>query len=232
MLQTPLFDGQAPSAQASATVAPSAVATPAIGGGAVGRSAKRALDVAIALVALVVLAPLMGLVALLVALDGGPILFRHARVGLRGRTFTGLKFRTMIDDAEASFSEYLAYNPALSPDMSARTLRFDPRITAIGQVLRASNLDELPQLLNILRGDMSLVGPAPITASEVGLYGAVAPVYFSVRPGLWQIGDSGDLHVAARIQRDERYLREWSLAKDLAILAGKAGIALRRGGEL
>lgn len=231
MLQTPLLDGKAPSAPASATVAPTAVPKPAMGGGAAGRFVKRVLDVSIALVALVVLAPLMGVVALMVALDGGPILFRRACVGLRGRIFVRLTFRTMIDDAEASFSEYLIYNPAIGTNISACNSNFDPRITAIGRVLRASSLDELPQLLNVLRGDMSLVGPTPVTVSEVERYQAVAPLYFSMRPGLWQTDGSGELHVAARLHRDERYVREWSLAKDLAILAGKAGIVLRRRGK-
>lgn len=228
MLQASLLDGGV-----SAQIIQVSVPTPSR---IAARLVKRALDIGIALTALAFLAPLMAFLAMLVALDGGPVLFSHRRIGRGAQPFGCLKFRTMIDDAEASFAEYLAYHPAAGPEWAAgRKLRFDPRITAIGRLLRSTSLDELPQLVNILRGEMSLVGPRAVTDPEVGLYGAAAPLYLSIRPGLtglWQVSGRNQLDFPARVRLDERYVREWGLLGDFGILARTPMAVLRRTGAL
>ncbi|GJE40173.1 sugar transferase [Methylobacterium persicinum] len=219
MLQVSLRQQEGPSKH----IAQAAVA--GTSGGA-ARTIRRFLDVSVALTALILLAPLMTMLAILVALDGGPVLFRHPRIGKGGRPFGCLKFRTMIDDAEAAFSEYLSYHPPAGPEWdSERTVSFDPRVTAIGRWLRATSLDELPQLFNVLRGEMSLVGPRAGSAAEAPLPGEPASACPSVLPGLtgpWQVGDRG--------QPDERSLREWGFLRDIALLARATIVVVRRKG--
>ena len=152
-----------------------------------GRAAgKRALDVLLASAMLAFLAPVLLLVAALVKLDGGPVLYRSARIGRRGRPFKALKFRTMVPNAEAVLLELLKHDAAVRDQWSTRfKLRHDPRITRIGRFLRQASIDELPQLLNVLRGDMSLVGPRPLLPDEVGRYGDEPfSLYCAATPGL------------------------------------------------
>jgi lipopolysaccharide/colanic/teichoic acid biosynthesis glycosyltransferase len=180
------------------------------------------LDVLVAVVALVFLIPLTPILAVLIAMDGGPVLFRHLRVGKDGRTFYCLKFRTMVLGANDFLDEYLSYHEdELREWESSRKLRFDPRTTAIGRVLRKSSLDELPQLINVLRGDMSLVGPRPVTEQELALYGSSAAVYTAVRPGItgpWQISGRNDVSYETRIKMDVDYVFGRSFIGDLIIL--------------
>lgn len=195
---------------------------------------KRLTDIVIALLLLFLTFPLLVAIALLVAMDGGPVLFKHRRIGRHGTGFGCLKFRTMILGAEECLEEYLSYHPEARAEWEqGRKLNFDPRITRIGHLLRLSSLDELPQLLNVIKGDMSIVGPRPVTHEELAQYGTSACLYKSVRPGitgLWQISGRNDLSYATRVTLDERYVRNWSLALDLGILLRTPAVVLSRRG--
>jgi exopolysaccharide production protein ExoY len=193
------------------------------GMGPVGGTAKRALDVVIATLALIALSPLFVFVAILLRLtDPGPIFYGHKRVGLGGKSFRCLKFRTMCTDAEDVLQRLLASDPAVAEEWNAtRKLRHDPRISRVGRVLRAYSVDELPQLINVIRGDMSLVGPRPVVTSELTRYGNAAVHYLSARPGitgLWQVSGRSDTTYRARVSLDAHYVTGWSLAGDIAIL--------------
>jgi exopolysaccharide production protein ExoY len=189
----------------------------------VGGRIKRLFDIAIATLALIALSPLMLAVALLIKLTmGGPVLFAHRRIGLNGKPFPCYKFRTMVNDAEERLSRYLAQDPHIAREWSeARKLEHDPRVTMLGRVLRKSSLDELPQLVNVLRGDMSCVGPRPVVAAELERYGASVTDYLSTRPGLtglWQISGRNSVSYATRVALDSAYTRNWSVLLDLAIV--------------
>ncbi len=198
-------------------------------------AAKRALDIMGAGAMLVVLAIPFVILAVLVRLDGGPATFAHRRIGRGGRAFGCLKFRSMVPDAEARLAAVLASDPAARAEWDAtRKLKNDPRVTRIGAFLRKTSLDELPQLLNVLRGEMSLVGPRPVTASELDLYyGAAAGHYQSVRPGitgLWQVSGRNDVSYARRVALDVAYVSRPSLVEDIRLLlATPAAILFRRG---
>lgn len=184
---------------------------------------KRVLDVAVSATAIVLFLPVFATVALAVKLcDGGPVLFRHRRVGLGGRTFYCLKFRTMNVDAEARLKEHLLADPLAAEEWNTtRKLKKDPRLSAIGDSLRRSSIDELPQLINVLRGDMSLVGPRPVVVEELAHYGRDASHYLSVRPGLtgaWQVSGRNDVSYAERVRLDTEYCMTWSIAKDFQIM--------------
>ncbi|QKV20541.1 sugar transferase [Oricola thermophila] len=183
---------------------------------------KRVLDIVIATVALLSALPLMLVVGLVLKLSGGPVFFVHERVGFRGRTFGCLKFRSMVQNPDRALQDYLAANPEARTEWEeTRKLRKDPRITFFGHVLRRSSIDELPQLINILRGDMSCVGPRPVTREELDLYGDKAPLYLQTRPGLtglWQTSGRNRLSYDQRVALDSTYVREWSLLLDFIIL--------------
>lgn len=196
---------------------------------------KRAMDVVMAGVLLLLGLPVFALLALLVRLDGGPVFFAHERVGFGGRRFGCLKFRSMVTDSTARLEALLASDPAARAEWDAtRKLRHDPRITWMGRFLRVSSLDELPQLLNVLRGEMSLVGPRPVVAAELTLhYGAAARHYLSVRPGitgLWQVSGRSTTSYDTRVALDVRYATNPSLLEDMRILLRTpAAVLLRRG---
>jgi exopolysaccharide production protein ExoY len=190
---------------------------------------------AIALAIVVVLAPLLVLVALLVFLqDGGPILFGHQRIGMRGRPFVCLKFRTMAKDSDRRLAQLLAEDPEARAEWERdHKLRNDPRVTPLGQFLRRSSLDELPQLLNVIRGEMSLVGPRPIVQAEVRRYGCRIRHYYAVKPGitgLWQVSGRNDVSYRRRVAMDCYYARHRSLLLDgrLLVLTVPA-VLIRRG---
>ena len=178
--------------------------------------------------------PLFLAVAALVALDGGPIFFHHKRVGRNGETFGCMKFRTMILGAEECLDEYLFHHPEAQMEWAReQKLSFDPRITAIGRFLRLSSVDELPQLLNVLKGDMSLVGPRPVTQGELVHYGFATTLYKSVRPGitgLWQVSGRNELAYEMRVRLDEQYVRHWSLFRDFRILLQTPAVVVSRKG--
>ncbi|GJD54710.1 sugar transferase [Methylobacterium dankookense] len=184
---------------------------------------KRALDLTVAVTAMVVLGVLILMIAAaILVMQGRPILIRHPRIGRGGATFPCLKFRTMVNDADAALSRHLAADPAAMLEWKAtHKLRDDPRVTPLGRILRQTSLDELPQFINILRGEMSLVGPRPIVAAEIPRYGGGIVEYKSVRPGLtglWQCSGRNDVSYERRVLLDREYVRTWSLAGDIRIM--------------
>ncbi|HTC12153.1 MAG TPA: undecaprenyl-phosphate galactose phosphotransferase WbaP [Acetobacteraceae bacterium] len=202
----------------------------------VARVLKRGFDVLTASLLLFLGAPLMLAIALLVMRDGGPALYRHRRIGAGGRSFPCIKFRTMHVNADAMLKDILARDPAAAAEWAAtQKLRDDPRITGIGQVLRRTSLDELPQLLNVMRGEMSLVGPRPIVTAEVAFYGPQIADYCEARPGitgLWQVSGRSDTSYLRRVQLDVWYVRNWTLWHDLAILLKTVPAVLQRRGAV
>ena len=196
---------------------------------------KRALDVVGALVLLAVFSPLMLVIGLLMLPQRGPAFFGHNRVGLRGAEFACLKFRTMIPDAEARLKELLERDPDARRQWRAdHKLDNDPRITRFGNFMRRSSLDELPQLLNVLRGDMSLVGPRPVTRAELQRYGEHDVSYLALRPGLtgkWQVSGRNDISYSGRVALDSAYAGDFSLRGDLMILLQTVGVVLGATGK-
>ncbi len=195
----------------------------------------RLVDVALAAGALVFFAPLFVLVALLVKLeDGGPVFFAQERIGRGGVLFRCLKFRTMAIDAEVQLRDLLARNPAARREWDRdHKLKDDPRITRVGRFLRASSLDELPQLWNILVGQMSVVGPRPIVKAEATRYGRHFKRYCQVRPGLtglWQVSGRNDVSYRERVVMDVAYVRARCLCLYLKIIVRTVpAVLLRRG---
>lgn len=194
---------------------------------------KRLFDILVALAMLATFLPLMLIIAALIAVSsGGGVIFAHERVGRDGRSFRCLKFRTMVKDADRRLEELLKSDAAAQREWNARRkLRHDPRIVpVVGHFLRQSSLDELPQILNVLRGDMSVVGPRPIIEDELAYYGSGRRLYLSVRPGLtgpWQVGDRSDSSYETRVKQDIEYVQSWSLLTDLQIVLKTAAIVLR-----
>jgi lipopolysaccharide/colanic/teichoic acid biosynthesis glycosyltransferase len=164
----------------------------------------------------------------------GPVLFGHRRLGEGGTPIRVYKFRSMIADAEMRLQEVLAADPPLRAEYEATyKLRDDPRVTPLGRWLRRTSLDELPQLVNVLRGDLSLVGPRPIVADEIAKYGPASATILRVRPGvtgLWQVSGRSDVDYAERVRLDMEYITHWSLWLDLRILAATLPAVLRRKG--
>lgn len=189
----------------------------------VGGLPKRLFDIVVASAALVLLAPLLLAIAgAIKLLTGGDAIYRHRRVGYSGKYFSCLKFRTMVPNGDEVLRLHLENNPSAADEWRrTRKLARDPRITTLGYFLRKTSLDELPQLINILRGEMSCVGPRPIVAEELHFYGDCAVEYFSARPGvtgLWQVSGRSLATYEERVNYDLQYVRDWSLSADLAIL--------------
>ncbi len=183
---------------------------------------KRVMDFVIATSALIVLAPLLLAVALCIAIEGGAPVFAHRRLGQGGHPFYCLKFRTMFPDAQARLETHLASDPAARREWeSTHKLRRDPRVTRLGAFLRASSIDELPQFINVVRGEMSIVGPRPIVESETRFYGRRFAVYCQARPGitgLWQVSGRSDLTYRRRVALDLAYIRDRSFSRDVSIV--------------
>ncbi|MBB3174642.1 undecaprenyl-phosphate galactose phosphotransferase [Endobacter medicaginis] len=186
------------------------------------RGIKIALDLGLASAMMLVLLPVFAVLALLVRLDGGPAMFGHERIGLNGRTFRCLKFRSMVPNAAEVLRELLERDPQAAEEWKrTQKLGRDPRVTRVGQFLRKTSLDELPQLINVLRLEMSLVGPRPIVPAEEIHYGDEIAYYRSARPGitgLWQVSGRSDTSYPRRVQLDSWYVRNWSVWHDVAIL--------------
>ena len=195
-----------------------------------GDLAKRVLDLLGALLLAVLLSPLLLVVAATLARDRGPILYRHSRTGRNGRTFGCLKFRTMVPDAERALRDLLHQNPDLQREwMRDQKLRDDPRVTAIGRFLRRTSLDELPQLWNVLKGDMSLVGPRPVVREEWQRYGRRLGTFLAAKPGvtgLWQVMGRSDCGYRRRVALDTYYVRKRGLLLDISILLRTVKIVL------
>ena len=192
------------------------------------RAGKRALDLTLALMLLPVVLPVILVLAALIRARGTPAFYVHPRVGQHGRRFGCLKLRTMRCDAEAALSRYLERNPEAACEWArSRKLRHDPRVTWLGAVLRRTSLDELPQIWNVLRGDMSFVGPRPVTPEELGLYSDALPAYLSLRPGitgLWQVEARTSGCYARRVDCDRTYARGVNIMTDLSILLRTAPV--------
>ncbi len=195
---------------------------------------ERALEIPVCLVVVIFLAPMMLILAALVMVDGGPALFKQERIGRGGRRFTCLKFRSMVVDAERRLQLFLDRDSRARAEWARdHKLRYDPRITAFGRFLRRSSLDELPQLINVLRGDMSLVGPRPIVDAEVSRYGRRYKSYCSVRPGitgLWQVSGRTNISYRRRVAMDVLYVRRRSLGLYVWLIVATIPAVLARRG--
>jgi exopolysaccharide production protein ExoY len=204
-------------------VAKAGAAAPLSSVAPVGTSSKRALDIALALFGIVALAPLLLICYLLtITTSSGPALFRHRRVGFGGKRFDCLKFRTMRTDASERLQQLLESDPSVADEWAtSQKLKRDPRVTKFGAVLRKSSLDELPQLFNVLRGEMSIVGPRPVTDEELERYTTSVAAYLACRPGitgLWQVSGRSTTSYEKRVACDAFYAQNWSMALDAKIL--------------
>lgn len=190
---------------------------------------KRVMDVTLVLLGGVVVLPVVLVLALLIARDGHSPFYWNARVGRGGRIFHMLKLRSMVHDADARLEAHLAADPAAALEWAAtQKLKRDPRITTFGRILRKTSMDELPQLWNVLTGDMSLVGPRPMMPSQQLLYPGRA--YYTLRPGLtgpWQVSDRNGCTFAKRAEFDRDYEQSLSLATDLRLLLRTVSVVLK-----
>ena len=189
----------------------------------IGGAFKRAFDVTAALAGVIVLSPLLLMLVLLVKFsDGGRVIYGHPRIGRNGKVFRCLKFRTMVENGDEVLVAHFARNPHEREEWNAtRKLQNDPRVTRVGAVLRKLSLDELPQIFNILRGEMSFVGPRPVVDDELLMYGTAASFYLQSRPGLtglWQVSGRNDVSYGTRVAFDRHYVVNWSFVFDLKIL--------------
>ncbi|WP_245588597.1 undecaprenyl-phosphate galactose phosphotransferase WbaP [Deinococcus pimensis] len=196
------------------------------------RFVKRLIDVVAGVLILVLITPLLLLIALAIRLDSrGPVIYRARRVGREGRDFACLKFRTMHQDAERKLGALLDARPDLREEFEAtHKLRDDPRITRVGAILRRTSLDELPQLLNVLTGEMSLVGPRPIVNAEIAKYGEIYRHFTQVRPGMtgyWQVNGRSDTSYDERVEMDNFYITNWTPWLDLVILVQTVRVVLK-----
>jgi Undecaprenyl-phosphate galactose phosphotransferase WbaP len=185
--------------------------------------AKRIFDIVFAFLLLAGSLPVLAALALAIKLETrGPVFFRHTRVGRKNRTFLLWKFRSMVVNADSLLHDYLDKHPELLDEWErTHKLKQDPRVTRVGRFLRRSSLDELPQLWNVLKGDMSLVGPRPVVEAEKAKYGPAIALYLLVPPGLtglWQISGRNDTTYRTRVELDTRYICNWSLGLDLLVL--------------
>lgn len=184
---------------------------------------KRFLDIILSGILLVGFSPLWIIIALAIYLeDGRPIFFGHPRVGKAKQPFVCWKFRSMVSNAEEISQDWKIHSPKLAKEFSENfKLVSDPRITKVGKILRKTSLDEFPQLWNVLKGEMSLVGPRPLTSAEIPKYGQEFSYYCQVQPGitgLWQISGRATLSFRDRVNLDVVYIKTWSLSKDMLIL--------------
>ena len=198
------------------------------------RILKRLFDLFAALALLAVGWPLLAYIAWRIREDGGPAIYAHKRVGQSGKVFACYKFRSMRVDAEEQLRDLLASDPALRVEWEKEfKLKDDPRVTAIGQFLRRTSLDELPQLFNVIKGEMSLVGPRPVVRKELERYGDDVDYFLMVRPGmtgLWQVSGRNDTNYETRVYLDTWYVKNWSLWYDIAILFKTIRVVLNREG--
>lgn len=193
---------------------------------------KRFMDLAIVIIGGLIMLPFLLLIALFIKLSSpGPVLYRHKRIGRNGKHFTAYKFRSMVIDADERLEKMLQTDPEIKKEWENNfKLRNDPRITSIGKFLRRTSFDEFPQLINILKGEMSLVGPRPIIDAEVEKYGEDFNRIFSVKPGLtglWQVSGRSDTDYIERVLYDTYYLQSWSVWLDIWVLLKTFGVVLK-----
>jgi Undecaprenyl-phosphate galactose phosphotransferase WbaP len=195
------------------------------------RTTKRFLDLLLTVTGGLIMSPLLLAIVVVIKLDSsGPAFYGHRRLGAGGKHFRCWKFRTMHPSAEQLLDQYLRSNPTLRAEWEQNfKLRSDPRVTRVGRFLRSTSLDELPQIWNVLWGEMSLVGPRPIVDAEIPKYGTVYEVYRRITPGitgLWQVSGRSDATYAERIKLDAYYVHNWSVWLDLVILVRTVRIVL------
>lgn len=194
---------------------------------------KRVLDILLVVLAIPVVLPLVLVLAAMIARDGHSPIYRQERIGRGGRTFMLWKLRTMVPDAKGQLDRYLSENPDARAEWDAyQKLDHDPRITGIGHFLRKSSLDEIPQLWNVLKGDMSLVGPRPMMPEQRTLYPGSA--YYTLRPGvtgMWQVSDRNNSTFAERAEFDATYAERLSLMTDVKLLMATVGVVMRCTGK-
>lgn len=200
------------------------------GGGAYALAGKRLLDLFLVLISLPVTLPLVAVCALALWAESGRPFYTQSRLGRGGRTFRILKLRTMVRDADQLLHQYLRDDPALREEwQQTQKLKNDPRITPVGRLLRATSLDELPQLWNVAMGDMSLVGPRPMMPDQLSLYGD-PHAYFALRPGItgiWQVSVRNEAGFASRGQADTEYLQGLTFARDLGLIWRTLGVVMK-----
>ncbi|MEO0085389.1 MAG: sugar transferase, partial [candidate division WOR-3 bacterium] len=199
------------------------------------RRMKRVIDIAVSLLVLLVLGWFLLLVALLIKLDSpGPVLYRHRRLGRNMRGFWLLKFRTMYRDADKRLQRILESDPVRKREFETTfKLKNDPRVTRFGRWLRRLSVDELPQFLNVIAGQMSLVGPRPIVEKEIEYYRGYSLLLFRVPPGLtglWQVSGRSETSYSRRVELDTRYVREWTLLSDIRIILRTVPVVLSQRG--
>ncbi|MDL1870590.1 lipid carrier--UDP-N-acetylgalactosaminyltransferase [Deltaproteobacteria bacterium PRO3] len=196
---------------------------------------KRFFDLLLSVLLLPLAIPILAVMYFMIKLDSkGPVLYKSERMGKDGKKFYIYKFRTMVLDAEAKLTELLEKNPELKREWEIdHKLRKDPRVTRVGKIIRALSLDELPQLWNVAKGEMSFVGPRPIVEAEVQKYGKYFRIYKSVKPGitgLWQVNGRNDISYEARINFDKHYVEKMSFPLDLLIMGKTIPVALSKKG--
>jgi lipopolysaccharide/colanic/teichoic acid biosynthesis glycosyltransferase len=193
---------------------------------------KRVLDIVLVLLAAIPVVLVLGVCALLIARDGGSPFYHQTRVGRFGKTFKMWKLRSMVLNADAALEAHLAANPAARVEWDRnQKLRNDPRITKMGQILRKTSLDELPQLWNVLKGEMSLVGPRPMMVDQQSLYPGSA--YYALRPGLtgfWQVSVRHESSFAERAQYDAEYLSKVTFAQDISVMVKTVSVVTKATG--
>jgi Undecaprenyl-phosphate galactose phosphotransferase WbaP len=198
------------------------------------RLTKRLFDTSLAALLIMLLSPLMLCIAVALKLEGGSVFFAHVRVGKKGKRFNCFKFRSMVPNADQALANLLQSNPDLQAQWhKEHKLKDDPRISPLGEFLRRTSMDELPQLFNVLKNEMSLVGPRPIVEEELEKYGLEKSYYLMVRPGmtgLWQVSGRNDVDYDTRVYLDAWYVKNWSLWYDLAILVKTFKVVLLRRG--
>lgn len=197
-----------------------------------GSISKRVFDILGAVSIGLIITPLFLAIAIKIRLSGTPVIFSHMRVGKGRKLFPCYKFRSMVPDAEKVLQDLIRANPEIQREWRENhKLKNDPRVTRFGKFLRESSLDELPQLWNVIKGDMSLVGPRPIVADELERYGSKAQTYYSVKPGmtgLWQIMGRSSVTYSRRVSMDSLYVRKQSITLDFWILIRTAFVVIRR----
>lgn len=210
------------------------VASRATALGTARRMAKRSFDLVAASLLVLMLSPALLLIAALVRRDGGPAIFGHVRIGRDGVSFKCLKFRSMVMNADGVLKALLERDPQARAEWEREfKLKNDVRITPIGRFLRRTSLDELPQLFNVIRGEMSLVGPRPIVQQELARYGQDVNYYLMAKPGmtgLWQVSGRNDTDYATRVSLDVAYVQQLSLRRDMRILVKTVSVVLRGSG--
>jgi Undecaprenyl-phosphate galactose phosphotransferase WbaP len=195
------------------------------------RSSKRVFDVVVAALIAILTLPVTAVIALAILIDSrGPVLFGHTRIGRGRRTFRVWKFRTMVVNGDEVLRHHFADNPAAALEWElTHKLKNDPRITRVGRLLRRTSLDELPQLWNVLRGDMSVVGPRPIVEAEIPKYGPAFRLYAQVAPGLtglWQVSGRNDTSYDRRVELDTEYIRRWTAMLDFKLVLRTVRVVL------